>query len=314
MTQERAYAFAGTTMTVLVGGEETSGRFTVLHVIKPNGSSTPPHSHDTEAELIYPLVGSVGAETEGRVWRFGPGEPFLLPPGRPHRLFNDCGGTVREFLLCAPPIFDRFVAAAGTAVAPRSTPVMMTDQDRQRLIAVAPAFGVRLRHSAAPDGDARELAAPQRESIDALGLRLDVLARLEIGDNEDLVLLRGTIHPGRFVPLHSYIDPQCLFVIDGVLDIYRAESGWTKVHTEEALHMGAGVRHAIRNTGSIPSYILLVTTACMLRFLATIGAPAAGPEPPPPRAEELAAFSHRGGEYGLWIASQDENIAISVRE
>ena len=39
MQTPRAYAFAGTTMTVLVSGEETGGAFTVLHVIKPPGSS-----------------------------------------------------------------------------------------------------------------------------------------------------------------------------------------------------------------------------------------------------------------------------------
>ena len=46
-----AYAFAGTTMTVLVQGQATGGVFTVLHVIKPSGCSTPPHSHDKETEL-----------------------------------------------------------------------------------------------------------------------------------------------------------------------------------------------------------------------------------------------------------------------
>lgn len=73
------------------------------------------------------------------------------------------------------------------------------------------------RHSAAPDGEVRELRAPLRKSIHALGLRLDVLARL--GADDDLVLLRGAIHPGRFVPLHSHADPECLFVIGGAIEV-----------------------------------------------------------------------------------------------
>ena len=188
----------------------------------------------------------------------------------------------------------------------------MTDEDRHRLIAAAPMFGVRLRQSAMPDGDARSLPAPLRASIDVLGLRLDVLARLGT-DDEDLVLLRCAIHPGRFLPLHGTTGPQCLIVIDGMLDIYRAESGWTEARAEEAVNVAASVRHAVRNTGSIPSYVLIVTTARMVRFLAAIGAPATGPEPPPPRPEEHAAFSDRGSKYGLWIASRDENIAIGIR-
>ena len=50
---ERSYAFAGTTMTILVGGEQTGGAFTILHVNKPLASSTPPHSHDDETEVVY---------------------------------------------------------------------------------------------------------------------------------------------------------------------------------------------------------------------------------------------------------------------
>ena len=168
------------------------------------------------------------------------------------------------------------------------------------------------RHSAAPDGEVRELPAPSRESIDALGLRLDVLARLG-ADDDDLVLLRGTIHPGRFVPLHSHADPECLFVIDGALEVYRADRGWTEACAEEAVNVAAGLRHAVRNTGGVPSYVLTVTTVRMARFLAAIGAPATGPEPHPLRLEEFAAFSRRGGEHGLWIASRDENTAIGIR-
>ena len=138
-----------------------------------------------------------------------------------------------------------------------------------------------------------------------------MLARLGTGD-EDLVLLRCTVHPGRFLPLHGTTDPQCLFVIDGVLDIYRAGSGWTEARAEEAVNVAAGVCRAVRNTGSIPSYVLIVTTARMVRFLSAIGAPATGPEPPP-RPGERAAFAGRGGPYGLWIASRDENIAIGIR-
>ena len=84
-----AYAFAGTTMTVLMPGAASGGAFTVLHVIKPNGCSTPPHSHEAEVEIPYVLAGTLGVETEGRRASVSAGECVTLPPARPHRLFND---------------------------------------------------------------------------------------------------------------------------------------------------------------------------------------------------------------------------------
>ena len=100
----KSYSFAGTTMTVLVGGDETDGAFAVLHVIKPPGSSTPPHSHDHETEVSYVLSGHVRVEAEGRVIDVREGELCVLPPTRPHRLFNDSETTAREFLLCSPAV------------------------------------------------------------------------------------------------------------------------------------------------------------------------------------------------------------------
>ena len=154
----KAYAFAGSTMTVLVPGEQTNGLFAVLHVTKPSGSSTPPHSHDAETELSYVLSGSLGVETEGRTIAAGPGQFVLLPATRPHRLFNNSDAAVREFLLCTPAKFDRFVATAGTPVAAYAEPSSMTDDDRRRLVAAAPEFGIRLLASAAPQDAAQDTA------------------------------------------------------------------------------------------------------------------------------------------------------------
>ena len=145
-----AYALAGTTMTILVPGEVTGGAFTVLHVIKPTGCSTPPHSHDVETEVPYVLSGTLGVETEGHSIAVAAGSCIVLAPARPHRLFNESGAPVHEFLLCTPAYFDRFVAAAGTPVEPYAQPTPMTGEDRQRLVTLAPEFGIQLLSTATP--------------------------------------------------------------------------------------------------------------------------------------------------------------------
>jgi quercetin dioxygenase-like cupin family protein len=282
-------------------------------VIKPNGSSTPLHSHDEETELSYVLSGSLGVETEGCRAAVGAGSLVVLPPARPHRLFNDSGRSVREFLLCTPARFDQFVAVVGTPVAPYAEPEAMTEEDRERLVGAAPQFGIRLLPSAAPQNETHEPAPSSPDILDVLGTRIDVLARLGDGD-DDLVLLRSALEPGLSVPLHSHADPECLFVIGGELDVYRDDSAaaWNKLGPGEAIYVGSNVRHAIRNGGAVPAELLAVVTVRMARFFAAIGSSAAGPNARLPSSEQRAAFPDQIAAHSYWIATPDENAAAGL--
>ena len=255
----QAYSFAGTTMTILVSGAETNGAFAVLHVIKPPGSSTPPHSHDRELELSYVLSGTLSGETEGRIETRSPGESLVLPPARPHRLFNASGETVREFLLCAPAIFDRFVAAAGSSVEPYAEPRPMTAEDRQRLVEAAPDFGVRLLRSAEPDGRGVTPTSPEPERVDVPGASVEVLTRLGPAD-QDLVLMRVVLEQGRVLPLDGHVDQTCLFIVEGAAEVQRDGFDWMTLQAGEAMYVPAGAGRAARNAGHAPAHILLVTT------------------------------------------------------
>ena len=255
----KAYSFAGTTMTVLVSGAETNGAFAVLHVIKPPGSSTPPHSHDRELELSYVLSGTLSVETEGRTDTRAPGEHVVLSPRRPHRLFNDSGEMVREFLICSPAIFDRFVAAAGSPVEPYSEPRPMTGEERQRLVDLAPDFGVRLLRSAVPDAVTATPSQQATGAVTMLGPLTEIVAQL--GPAHDLVLTRHAMPPGRDLELDGQVDLVCFFVIEGAPEVYREGIGWTPLHPNEALLTGINMRCFVRNTTHAPACFLLVSTA-----------------------------------------------------
>jgi quercetin dioxygenase-like cupin family protein len=311
MTSARAYSFAGGTMTVLVAGEQTGGAFTVLHMVKAPGSSTPPHSHDTEVELVYVLAGELGVEMNSTRVRRRAGELVVLPPGQPHRLFNDTSAPVRELLVCSPAIFDRFVAAVGTEVLPGAAPRPMSEQDKQRLVKAAPDYGIRLLRSTESTGSTAPTVEPAQEALDVMGARVEVLARL--GDADDaLVLLRETVHPGRAVSLHSHADPECFFVTAGVLDLYREDKGWLKLEAEQFEHVGRDIRHAVRNGGTEPVELVMVTTVRMARFFSDIGSPATEVEPRRPNAMQLAAFLGHVTDYGYWVAPPEENLAIGL--
>lgn len=267
-----AYAFAGTTMTVLIPGAVTGGVFTVLHVIKPSGSSTPPHSHAAETEVPYVLSGTLGVETEAHSTYVAAGTCVVLPPARPHRLFNDSSGPVREFLLCTPAHFDRFVAAAGTPVTPYAEPTAMTAEDRQRLVALAPEFGIQLLPSTIPQGSAPDHAPSTSNALEAPDGPFAVQACL--GDDDTaLVLLRGTVTPGMSLRLRSQSDPGCLFVIDGALEVWREDAPGERrtLGANEAISIGPDARYRARVLGFASLDVLMVATARNVRTFATVG-------------------------------------------
>jgi quercetin dioxygenase-like cupin family protein len=313
ITMTKAYAFAGSTITVLVPGEQTNGLFAVLHVTKPSGSSTPPHSHDAETELSYVLSGSLGVETEGRTIAAGPGEFVLLPATRPHRLFNNSDVAVREFLLCAPAKFDRFVATAGTLVAPYAEPSSMTDDDRRRLVAAAPEFGIRLLPSAAPRNPAQDTVNPSADILDVFGTRAELLARLGESDNP-LVLLRVSLSPGRRIPLHSHASPKCVFVISGEVEVYRDSpvAGWQGLRTDEAIHVSPHARLAIRNTTVQIANLLVVSTAKMAGSFPRAGSATAGFATKLSSPDMLGTVSKEAAADDLWVAAPEADEIIQT--
>ena len=270
----KSYSFAGTTMTVLVGGDETDGAFAVLHVIKPPGSSTPPHSHDHETEVSYVLSGHVRVEAEGRVIDVREGELCVLPPTRPHRLFNDSETIAREFLLCSPAVFDRFVTEAGTPTETFGPPKAMTEGDRERLVELAPRFGIRFLRSAEPPDNPQPQAEPECKAWDVMGSRVEFVGQTGQGER-DLALLRVVVPPGRTITLPSHPDPECFFVTNGTLEFYRSDlaSGWSPLNEDHAMCIGGKVEHAIRNSSDLPGRALLVTTLRMTELFQTVGTP-----------------------------------------
>ena len=55
--------------------------------------------------------------------------------------------------------------------------------------------------------------------IDMMGARFEMVARMGAGQN-DTVLFRTRMAPGKLVPLHSHIDPECFYVLDGQIEAF----------------------------------------------------------------------------------------------
>ena len=267
------YAFAGTTMTVLVPDRDTAGAFALLHVTKPPGSSTPLHRHERDAEVVYVLSGQAGAETEDGTQVVPAGQTVVLPPGRPHRLFNDAADTARELLLCVPAGFEDVVAEAGTPAEPFAAPVAMTDADRKRLAATACRHGIKFLRVMPTGASAPRPVATTLAARDLPVLRIEAIAQL--GTSEDsFLLLRITLTAGATAMLDGDDAPAAIFAAHGRVAVRTRgkTTGWDVLWHDEAAR-GPG---AMRNAGEADATVLLVATLRAARLL-TPGSPETRP-------------------------------------
>lgn len=155
-----------------------------------------------------------------------------------------------------------------------------------------------------------------QQLFDAAGVIVQFLvAPEEIQDA--ICLIRGTMPPGIIVPLHSHPEPEVICVLEGSLEVFRANQGnghgWTTASAGEVVAIPGDVRHALRNTSSRPAITALVTKSDLYKFFREVAKPVdpnRRPAPPTPDVvRELFAVSAR---YGFWMGSPEENAAIGL--
>jgi quercetin dioxygenase-like cupin family protein len=149
--------------------------------------------------------------------------------------------------------------------------------------------------------------------IDMVGSRFQAVARMGGGEN-DTVLFRTRMAPGRLVPLHSHADPECFYLLEGSLDVFVVDDapGWRVVNTGESLLLAGGVKHAVRNAASVGADIVLATNNRFARFLLEAGRRVAVDAPfVPPTPEDIGRLLRVSASYGYWNATPAESAAVT---
>lgn len=141
-------AVVGDTYTILVSGEQTAGRYTLIDMLIPPGGGPPPHRHDFE-EMFTILEGELELTFRGETTTARRGETVNIPANAPHQFQNRSGGTVRLLCLCAPAGQDEFFREVGVPVAGRTTPAPRLDEAAQaafkaKSMALAPKYRTEL--------------------------------------------------------------------------------------------------------------------------------------------------------------------------
>jgi len=140
----------GDTYTILVSGQDTAGKYTLIDMHVPPNGGPPPHRHDFE-ELFTVLDGEVLATFRGETITVRAGETINVPANAPHSFTNASDTPSRLLCLCAPAGQDEFFTLVGVPVATRTeAPPPLTPEEQQAFIAKSRSLAPRFKTNLLP--------------------------------------------------------------------------------------------------------------------------------------------------------------------
>ena len=138
-------AVVGDVYRFLAVSGDTDRAYALWHATVYPGGGPPPHTHAREAEGFYVLAGEVTFFADGERHVAGPGTFLNLPKGSLHAFKNEGDRPAEMLILVAPGGLEQMFAETGVPVAgPTSTPPPVTQEEINRLLAVAPRYGIEI--------------------------------------------------------------------------------------------------------------------------------------------------------------------------
>src|ERR1700732_259259 len=120
---------------------------------------------------------------------------------------------------------------------------------------------------------------PNAKSVDQRFNTFGVLLNFLVTPAEtghEVNLFKGIVSPGVVIPLHSHAEPEVFYVLEGSLEVYRESGqpqGWSTPRPAGVVAIPGNVKHALRNTSSTPTTVLLVTQEELYNFSPSIAKP-----------------------------------------
>ena len=128
--QSRHISVAGGTYTILVSGDETAGRYSLIDMLVPPGGGPPPHRHDFE-EMFTILDGEIELTFRGEAHRASVGSTVNIPANAPHSFKNKSDKPARLLCMCTPAGQEEFFVAVGDPVGSRTAPPPQLSKEEQ---------------------------------------------------------------------------------------------------------------------------------------------------------------------------------------
>ena len=115
------HVFVAATLTTVVSGEQTNGRYAIIDALVPDGSGPVPHRHNFEEAFII-LDGELEFIFRGATQTVYAGSTINIPANAPHGFKNSSGKTVHVLFLCSPAGQEEFFMQVGVPVESRTSP------------------------------------------------------------------------------------------------------------------------------------------------------------------------------------------------
>jgi quercetin dioxygenase-like cupin family protein len=146
--QLRHVAVVGDTYTILLGGEQTAGRYCLIDMNVPPCGGPGPHRHDFE-EMFTLLEGEIEFTFRGEKTLVKAGTTVNIPANAPHFFTNISGQRSRMLCMCSPAGQEEFFMKIGAAVDSRSAPAPELNEDERaefmkKAETLAPAYRTEL--------------------------------------------------------------------------------------------------------------------------------------------------------------------------
>ncbi len=140
-----AFSAVGDVYRFLATGEQTGGAYVLSEARVLPGGGPPPHIHHREEEAFFVLEGEITFTVGDKKVIGRPGSFIQGPRGLPHAFKNESNAPARMMILVTPPGFEKFMAEFAQPVPSfDSPPLPVTPADIQKLLAVAPNYGIEI--------------------------------------------------------------------------------------------------------------------------------------------------------------------------
>jgi quercetin dioxygenase-like cupin family protein len=155
------------------------------------------------------------------------------------------------------------------------------------------------------------------DAVEALDLMGPTVQLLTPPDEESApCVMRGTIPPGGFIPLHSHDEPETFVAVSGDMEgLVQTVAGykWLRIRAGDIFHVPGGARHAFRNCSWTAAVCIVISASRLGRFFRDAGTPVAeAGSSARQSADALRHYLETTARYGYWKGTPEENAQIGL--